>query len=350
MAAEANPAAASEGAAPAAPEAGAPAAGDDRSALVAELEALGNEPAAEPADKPADKPEGADDPDPDEETAGDGEDEAKEGAEEEGEGKADPELDKRLDAIQRAEKRSRDAIEQARREFEVERQRVEQQLAPQREALAQWQAAQKRAKYDPVGVLTSLGLGPDDFEAIARDVYAHSTAGQKDPKLRDQSARTLREREAADEVATLRQQYEKLQAQIEADKTQRQLDAYLDSVGKAVSEQTPLVRSLVTNDPSGARAELHRIAEQLYAKTGEVPAPGDVAAELEKTERARLKRLGIDIPAAGTKAAPKTPPPEAGETRGKTITNNMAGTPAKPRSEPLTPEQEREDILANWPG
>ena len=348
-----------DNAAPAAPDTG----GDTRAALVAELEALGATDAAPAAPPAADTPDGdaeapgesapgtdddsaADEPEAD----GDAEDTDAEDAEPDAEA-ADPELAKRLEAIQRAEKRSRDQVEQARRELDAERQRIEQQLAPQREALAKYEAARKRAKYDPVSVLSSLGLSADDFEAAARQVYAASTAGQANPQLRDQAARSLREREASDEIAQLRQQHEQLQAQIQADRSQRELASYLDTVGRSVTAATPLVSALVTNDPSGAREELARVAEQLYQASGEVPDPADVAAELEKTERARLKRLGIEAPAAGKRAATKTPTPDSGENKpGKTLTNNMAATPATPRHEPQSEPELREDILAHWPG
>lgn len=343
----------SNGAAEAAPT-------DARAALVAELEALGADGLPAPAsasETPAEAEAEGEAPEPAEgeesadEAADEPEDEPADEAEAADEAdEADPELAKRIEAIQRAERRSREQLEQARAEFQRERQELEQRLAPQRDAVARYEAAAKRAKYDPVGALAALGLGPDDFEAAARQVYAASTAAAGDPKLRDQAARTMREREAADELGKLRKEQEAIRAQIEADRSQRELDAYLDTVNRSVSDATPLVSALVTNDPSGARAELARVAEHLFATTGEVPDPGDVAAELEKTERARLKRLGIEAPATARKAAAPKATPAAGEAKtGKTITSNMAATPATPRHEPASETELREDILANWP-
>lgn len=159
----------------------------------------------------------------------------------------------------------------------------------------------------------------------------------------------MRERESADRLATMERELETLRQEREHERRQqvqqKQVQTFLAGVEKATTTETPLLRALFHNDPDDAREQIAALTVELIEETGEEPDASDVVKEFEKRHRAKLKKLGIDPSAVIAAAPPKTKPSPAGETKtAKTLSNDLS-TPTRPRSQSMTPEEEREDIL-----
>jgi hypothetical protein len=305
--------------------------------------APGDEPAVEETTEPAaaEKPEGDADDDDDK-----GKDDKPEGED----AKPDPELERRLEQLQRQEKRAKDAVTAARAELEQERTAFERERTEWKPKVERFEALAGRAKYDPASVLLELGLEDADFEQAARQLYALSVEGKKNPALRQQSAQSLRERETLTRLEQLEKKNAELLEQMtskeKAAEIERNVNEYMGTVEKAVDAGSVLVQRMLEKTPAKARAQLRQVADALYSATGEVPEPLDVVARLEKIRRAELEELGLEIPAAG-KTAPKTTTPAAATEKAmanKTLSNDL-GTQTQPRSEQLSDEEIDAQIL-----
>ena len=255
--------------------------------------------------------------------------------------KVDPEVAKRLDQIQKASKREREIVAKERAELEELRKSIE----PALESSKRFQELSKRAKYDPAGVLLSLGLTSDDLELAARHVYSQSKAAEADPKHKEQSAKLLREREYEDKLKATESRLQELESKLsqerESERINREAERYLESVTKAINQDTPLVNTLMSKSPEKARQRLSEVAQYLIEQTGEVPDPEEVAQTLEKLRMSELEELGID-PSTVLKTAPKTQNPAAAETKAakQTLSNDLTNT-VSPRSAPKDPREER---------
>jgi hypothetical protein len=252
--------------------------------------------------------------------------------------KPDSELAKRLEAINRQERRAKESI--AKERADIENQLKE--WAPRIQQAEAFEALRSRVKYDPVRVLQELGLTPEEFEPVAKAVYAHSKAAESNPALREQAARSAREREAFDRLAALERQNQTLLQKIEQQNVQQRVAAYMDTVAKAVSDDTPLVKNLMANDPAEGRNELHQMAVYLFESTGEQPDPEDVVLEYEKFKQAEAKKLGLNVPT-------KTKTPVAGEQRTapvKTVSNQLTQSTTAARKTPKSRKEEEIDVLA----
>lgn len=338
----------------------------ERDSILAELSNLSDEGEApaegdKPAEDDGEAGEGAaaDESDSDGDDESDGSDDPADGDETEtddtpddgdGEDTTDPELARRLEKIQRQEKRAKDAVAEARAELERERAAFSKEQEEWRPKVERFQKLVERAKYDPVAVLVELGFEDGDFEPAARQLYAHSVEGRKDPSLREQSARTLRDRETTSRLEQIEAENKKLREEMQereqrATEEQR-IAAYMGRVEKAAGDDTPLVSRMLEKAPEKTRAQLRQVAEHLYEQTGEAADPADVVAKLEEVRRAEFEELGFDIPAAGKRAAPKKKnPAKASETAvAKTLSNDL-GTETKPRTEPVSEDELRAQIL-----
>ncbi len=307
----------------------------DRAALLAELEALPPEtedvkpdetPAPEgEADTPAKEPEQkAAEPEakPEPEKKADAEDDA-----------PDPVLAKRLDAITKAEKRAKDAVAREREAFDRER-------AEWKPQLDQFNQLRARAAVNPVAVLQALGV--QDFEYVSRQAWSATEAARKDPKWKESATAQMRERERDGFQEQVIQELNALKAEREQERIAQQVNAYIDGVAKAVSDETPLVKSMLTKNPDGARERFRSVTESLLEATGEVPSHADVAKELEKRCRADLEDAGVDLSSV---LKPKTKAPAAGETKtAKTLTNDL-GTTTTPKPIAKTRAEEKADVL-----
>lgn len=218
----------------------------------------------------------------------------------------DPDKSKRLDAVRRREQRSREAIAKERRAFEHERDAFVKEWKPRIEAAEQFQAMKARGvnPYNAVDVLRELGLHDDDFEEAGRAVFAASKTGAADPKNKEAIARSKRERELADEIRELKKWRDDREANekqtAEQAENSRQAERYLDGVVKAAPSGT-LSAQLLEKDPKKARVMYAKIADRLWERTGERPAPKAIHAAYDKHRAKELRALGID-PATLTKS------------------------------------------------
>jgi hypothetical protein len=290
-----------------------------------EPEAAAPEPEAEPAaDDPPAAPEPAAEPEPEAD---------------------DPKLAKSLAAIQRQEARAKEAI---RAEFsKLEAAKAE--WAEQSKELESYKAAVSRAKSDPAGALRALGLGDGDMEHAARQLYYNSPEGQKDPKHKAAAAEQMRNRGTMTEVESLRAEMRSLREEMAADKAKAteaaQLDAYMTKATKAVGDDAPIVRAMLTKNPDDTRAKLHATADRLYAETGEIPEPTETVAALEAERRQHLEDLGIDPALVGktSETKPKTPVAEEKRPASKTLASNLPSPKTVPDAK-RTREEEFADV------
>ena len=226
----------------------------------------------------------------------------------------DAETTKRLSVVQKAEKRSREAIAEAKRaaadEVQSERARLTREFAPHIESAKAYAAAKEQARTNPVALLRSLGVSDEDMDYVARQVYASSSAAAADPKNSAAAAQARRERESDSELARLRKTVEDMQTGQTQREQQAQASAaaqnYIASVAKAVSDETPLVAKLLEKSPQKAHERIATMTNMMLERDREVPDAADVLAAVEAERRAELEELGID-PTTITKAKPTAP-------------------------------------------
>lgn len=270
----------------------------------------------------------------------------------EAEDKPDAETERRLSAVQKAEKRAKEAIAKERSEVAAEKAELAKLRAEVEQRTQSFEKLKARAKYDPAAVLAELGLTEDDFEPAARDIYARSKAAAADPKAKEAAIRMQREREAIDKLSQLEKKHAELEAKLTAKEQQAQYEqawtGYVGDVGKLVtaeSSPSPLLRAALSAAPGETHGELRQMAAAIYEDTGEWPDPADLATHYEKYHRARFARFGIEAPAA--KAAPAKAAADT-TTKGapKTLGTDMAGaTPIPGKKKSLKEQREETDRL-----
>lgn len=256
-------------------------------------------------------------------------------AESEDDDKPDADTQKRLGLVERAEKRARQQLAAERREFEEERRTVAAEAKAIRTAQEKFEAAKKRAKHDPAAVLRELGLGDDDFEYAAQQIYALSKAGAADPKRRAAVEAAMRDREKGDELATLRREVEEMKKAREAaiaEATHRETrEAWVASVSKEIDPaKSPLAARHLAKSPAKAHAMMFEVTLDLMNQNdGEEPSPAEVAAAYEKRRRTQLEDEGVDVDALIAKpAAAATEVKKSSKTLGSNL--GSATPPAKP--------------------
>ena len=316
--------------------------------LVAELEKLAPPettpaPPAEEQEKPAEGEEPAKE-EPAEEPEAEPAPEAKEPEADE---PPEAERDKRLDAIQKAERRLKEKLAADRAQFDRERAAFEKEWTPRIEAAQRFETLSKRAKYDAAGVLMALGLSADDLDQAARQAYAASTAGLADPRIRESAQREARERQYGDELSDTRRELAEMRAEMQrrdqAQHAERQVVAYLESVAKAATDDTPLVRQMLAKAPDRTRMRLHELAVQLAEQEdGEAPDPIDVVKALEKARRDELEELGIDLDSVIKTKSQN--PGSAGETKTARTLGSDLSNPARPRTAPSNRRDEIAEV------
>ena len=325
-----------------------------RDAILAELEQLDEsgelapEPAAEAPTEAQDGAQAAPEEQPEAEAEPEAEQEAAPAEEPEKEPEDDAKTQERLERIHREEKRVKAEVQAERDKLAEEKKQVEEQ----RQEVERFEEVKKRAKYDPVAAMKALGISEEDFDTVSKAIYMASPKAQKDPKLREAAAREKLRSETTSEVEELRNEIKALREEREQERAQQtqqqQIQQYTEAVTKIAtsSEDAPLVKKAMEGDPDGTKKALIAEAESLYQQTGEVPEHGDVVAALERAERARFEKYGVD-PQMVIKAKPKNQTPaSAGETKsgGKTLTNEL-GTSTKPRSEPASRKDLENELL-----
>jgi hypothetical protein len=290
----------------------------------------GDDSEADDADADADEDEGddseADDADAD---ADEDDEDAEADADESDEEAEDPVAVKRIARIQQEERRAKQAIAAERTQLQEERQALE----TLRGEVEEFKSLRAKARFDPLSTLLKLGLGDEDLEPAARLLYAASPEGRKDPKLREQAAQMQRVRGHGTDLEQATKKIEELQKRIDEreirEQQQQQIEQYAQRVTGAVNGKTPIVSALLKNQPDMARQRLIATAQALVERTGEVPEPGDVVAELERERRAELTAMGIT-------------PPEPARKKKKTGTKQNTEKAAKTEKAP-PPKKEQTD-------
>lgn len=363
----------------------------DVSALVAELATEQGQakpaPAAKPATKAADPeveapadPDAADpgadpdpdsddpaadtaDPDPDDDDDTDPDEPALDDADEDGDEDdvdvGDPDTKQRMESLRRTDARQRErrereraALESERRALDTERAKFQAETQRHREAFERIQKLGARAKIDPAAVLEAYGLGPEDMEYAAQQVFARSAKAAKDPNYRAAAERAIREREAADKATSAEKRVADLEAKLEAKERQQegeaQLDRYFRKVLRTATDATPITQKLIANKPKAARRELTVTANELAAKLGRLPKAAEVLEAHERKERRALQLRGITPPARPAKPAtgatsePATAKPA---TKPATATKAKPVTPAAPAAADKTTAEERPSAI-----
>lgn len=319
-----------------------------------EAAAEGEEPTDAPADEDAEESaegEESDDEKSDDEPSPDEDEDDAEGDDE----KPDPATARGLTAVQKAAAREKAKFAEekkaARAELEARAAQIEAEWKPRVEAAKKFEAA--ASKRDVIGMLTAAGIGEDDFENIARVVYAHSKAGQAaNPQARELAARTARERAAQDELVATQKRLADLEAKFTAqaarEAADREAAAFLTGLEKkAKSAEAPLARHFLGKNPEKTRARLSQIAATLLEETGDMPDHDDVLARYETDRRAELEELGVDVATIiKTTPKPKNKTKTAEEKRpAKTLGNNLSTTTPVPRSEAQSDEELKQEIL-----
>lgn len=289
-----------------------------REQVIADLDRMASGGAAEsPKETPAAEPE-AEEPAEENERQEPAEEPTEPAEEPAAEAGKDPDLDKRLAIVAKQEKRARDqlekqrlAIEQERAAVRRERDAIDRELQSARAEIQAFNEIKARAKYDPAGVLRSLGLSEDDLGPASRQLWAHTKENLADPKNREAAARLMQEREREDRIAKLERELAESRKAAEQEKAQaataREIESYLDGITKAIKEEHALARRLVEKAPELARQRFAQIAYELGERDNELPDADDVIAEYEKRRRAELEIDGIEW-AAKPKAKPKSEP------------------------------------------
>jgi hypothetical protein len=265
---------------------------------------------------------------------------------------ADKDTAKRIDQVKRTDKQLREQRERdfAARESEINGhvEALRKEWEPKIAAAEKFERLASRASIDPVAVLQALGVGEDRYEHVGQVLYTLSRA-KDDPKMRTAAAQLMKARELDDEIAQLKQwREEREKADKEREQTtaaDREVEAFITSVTKAASDKTPLAKSLLKNDPDGAREELQIVAFRLAKETGTLPDATKVMIAFEKHQRAKLRKLGIDPKSRGAVAA-LADAETTTETKAKPKAHAVAVRKPAPKPEPAADEPfTREDFV-----
>lgn len=259
--------------------------------------------------------------------------------------KRDPELERRAATLRKAETRHREMIARERAEIARERDQHRADLAE----VAEFKALRSRAKYDPAGVLAKLGLGEDDYELAARQIYSRSKAASADPKTRAQADAEMRAREiegkaskSEEEVAKIR---EELRQRDEREAAERHVAQYVTGLAEAVREvkSADLVRRAMKRNPNKTRAQLSEVALELAQRTGDLPSPKRAIRELERRKREALEEAGVDLT---TVVKRKTTKPGDEPADKKTNGSNGKKPDGTAQAKPKDREAQKDDLLA----
>lgn len=253
--------------------------------------------------------------------------------------KTDPDTSKRLAAVQAAEKRGREKLTAERKQIEAERAAFEKEraeLAAQRKDLDAYQKARERAKLDPVGALEALGV--DDLEYAAKQLYAKAKA---DPSNKEAAARMMREREAAERLEAIERRLAERETAEKERSVMEQARAaatrFMGAVEKAATTgaDAPLAKVFLAKAPDKTRAQLGKIALELYDETGDEPQIDDVLARFEKTRREELLEYGVDPDSLTTPGQKKNDQAAAKKNAAKTLSSDLSTTrvPRPPSSD-----------------
>lgn len=268
----------------------------------------------------------------------------------------DPDRDKRIEAVQKAEKRSLEKVAAERRKFDEERQsfiserqKFEKEWGPRMEAAQRFDEMKERAQWDLAGVAEMLGISAEDYEHHAKQLFRLSPRGKADPKNRDAYERDNREREHRQKLTAAEKRIQdmesKLDERFKALEEKERLSGLTQKAQKALGDDTPIMRKRFETHPEAAQKDFAIAVKYLREQTGEEPDPADVIRELEAIEQENARARGFTIPTKApvkAEATPKTKTSPAGETKSAPPTSKE---PAQPRGLRATREEGRRAFL-----
>ena len=251
--------------------------------------------------------------------------------------------DKRVATIKSEERASRARIDSHIAERERE---LDQRWSAKIAKAERWAQIEEKRELDPVAALEMLGFTEDRLEDIARAAYAASPAGMKNPALRETSVQRTLARQQADKLSRTDDRIAALEQTIHQQKIDTQISSYVGMVTDALTDETPILRAMMTRNPSKLRDSLREELIRVEKDTGEVPSPQELAAHYEKIRRQILEDSGVDPAMIGsTSATTKTKTPAAGESgKAKTMSNTIT-TKTVPRADPKSDDEYREETL-----
>jgi hypothetical protein len=214
---------------------------------------------------------------------------------------ADPVVAKGIQKLQRQEQRMRQQFESERAQWKADIARREELLAAKEreahESKSMLERLKSRVETDPHGVLEELGV--KDWDYAAKMAFTRSKAGDV-PANKEAAARLQAERELKSKLTDVeRKLADREKAEAEAQKhteMRAKVDTYLGGVVKAATTVTKatLVQKMIAADPDYARARIAEVAGRLYQGGADYPSERAVIVEVEKAERALLRRYGIN--------------------------------------------------------
>lgn len=341
-------------------------------ALLAEMDELGDELPSAPAEKAKPKEKVSEEPaEPvEDDTASDGavadadgdavpdedaDPEAEEPADDDPaadpapEDKPDPVAARRIDAIQKAEKQSKERLDQQRAEAErlIERRRseIEAEWKPKLEAYEKHQKLLERATVDPVSFANEQKWDRETKLYWAEQMFLEAK-GADDPKYAAQRTQRLREREAHSKTSDLERQLRETNERLERFEQDRRDEAYLGTVVASAGDDHPHVASLLKTMPDATKARARMVRDELKKQTGTEPSAAEVLKILEENEAAYLKALGYEPRKAPAKTKPvvktdtKTKATDAGERKTAKTAKNGSTKPS-----PNAPPPDRDQLL-----
>lgn len=310
---------------------------------------------------PAKAQAGGDDPDKadpaSKEEATEDDEETSEKSEDKDKDKDEPILDKatqkRLAAIQKAEKAQKQAIAAERAKFLEEKAEWEEQSRELKKKVSNFEKAVQEGKTNPLMVMEALGFSEESFEDLSRLFYAHSAKGKNDPRVRDLVEAGMKDRGYRDELSALRDEVRKLKQESTLKEQQaKATQAANAEIEKIVSfaqksGDAPLLAQLMAKNPAKARFQIMSITKQLLDANDEWPDAEDVVAVFEKTRKAELEDLGIDLSAIlKPKVQPKQKDKPAAEKKPAPTLSNDQGTSTSQVRPELDEDEERAKIVS----
>ena len=265
---------------------------------------------------------------------------------------ADPETDKGLSVLQKAEKKQRDAIAAAKAEAKAEIDVLRAQVAPDVKLAKEFQAhsAKAQSSVDAVmDVLRTLGVPKSMYAEISRRSWFASPEAANDPKSKAQAEEASRQYEsksALDQaLAQITELKERLDNTEKQTKQEQVVNRFMDSVQKAATDSTPLVKQKFASNPTKARNALMQIAVDM-GDGDEPPDPADVVAKYEEHLTAELEELGYSpkqVAKAKQTAATEVARPA------KTLDPTSTGATPVPVNKTLSPDEKRKKLLQEMP-
>ena len=146
---------------------------------------------------------------------------------------------------------------------------------------------------------------------MAQSVYAHSKAGKADPRNKQVTDASLRERETLTELQATQKRLDALENNIkqrdQAAQDSQHAERYMGGVQKAIPTTPTLIGQLQAKNPGKARAELAvaalELAESIHGENlsgiavDDLPEASEVIAYYEKVKRQDLEDREFDVDA-----------------------------------------------------